>query len=69
MMTGATRPVQDFAQLAIPRWRDTVVLTRGSGGSFTFESNFVDYTGMFVQHGHVLSREDPVMMSSIEVIP
>jgi hypothetical protein len=57
------------AQLATPLWRDTFVPTRSSGDSFTFDSNFVDDTGEFVQHGHVLSREDPGMMSSIEVIP
>ena len=57
------------AQLATPLWRDTFVLTRSSGDSFAFESNLVDYAGTLVQHGHVLSREDPVLMSPIEVIP
>ena len=57
------------APFANPRCRDTVVLTRSSGDSFISESNFVDYTGMFVQHSHVLSREDPVLMSPIGVIP
>ena len=34
-----------------------------------FESNFVDYPGLFVQHCHVLSHEDLGMMSSIEITP
>ncbi|MBV9579976.1 MAG: multicopper oxidase domain-containing protein [Chloroflexi bacterium] len=57
------------APLATPLWRDTFVLTRSSGDSITFESNFVDYPGTFVQHCHVLSHEDLGMMSSIEIIP
>jgi FtsP/CotA-like multicopper oxidase with cupredoxin domain len=57
------------APLATPLWRDTFVLTRSSGDSITFESNFVDYPGKFVQHCHVLSHEDLGMMSSIEIIP
>ena len=50
MMTHATCPVQDFAE------RDTVVLMRGSGDSFAIESNFVDYTGAFAQHGNAKTR-------------
>jgi len=57
------------AQLATPLWRDTFVLTRSSGDSFTSESKFVDYTGTFVQHCRVLLREDLGMTSSIEAIP
>jgi FtsP/CotA-like multicopper oxidase with cupredoxin domain len=55
-------------RLATPLWRDTWVLTRRSGDSFTFESNFVDFTGKFVQHCHVLSHEDLGMMSAVEVV-
>lgn len=55
-------------RLAKPLWRDTWVLTKESGDSFTFESNFVDFTGKFVQHCHVLSHEDLGMMSAIEVV-
>jgi FtsP/CotA-like multicopper oxidase with cupredoxin domain len=55
--------------LSPPLWRDTYVLTKGAGDSITFESNFVDYPGKFVEHCHVVSQEDLGMMSSIEVIP
>ncbi|MEA2299667.1 MAG: hypothetical protein QOE44_202 [Solirubrobacteraceae bacterium] len=55
--------------LATPLWRDTYVLTKSSGDSFTFESNFVDFTGKFVEHCHVLAHEDLGMMESIEVVP
>jgi FtsP/CotA-like multicopper oxidase with cupredoxin domain len=55
--------------LAKPLWRDTFVLTKSTGDSLTFESNFVDFTGKFVEHCHVLSHEDLGMMSAVEVIP
>jgi FtsP/CotA-like multicopper oxidase with cupredoxin domain len=55
--------------LSPPLWRDTYVLTKSAGDSITFESNFVDYPGKFVEHCHVVSHEDLGMMSSIEVIP
>ena len=53
--------------LATPLWRDTYVLTKSSGDSFTFESNFVDFTGKFVEHCHVLAHEDLGMMQLVEV--
>ena len=56
-------------RLATPLWRDTWVLTGRSGDSFTFESNFVDFTGKFVQHCHVLAHEDLGMMSAVQVVP
>lgn len=52
-----------------PLWRDTFVLTKSTGDSLTFESNFVDFTGKFVEHCHVLSHEDLGMMAAIEVVP
>lgn len=52
-----------------PLWRDTFLLTGRSGDSFTFESNFVDFTGRYVDHCHVLSHEDLGMMEIVEVIP
>jgi FtsP/CotA-like multicopper oxidase with cupredoxin domain len=55
--------------LSTPLWRDTYVLTKSAGDSITFQSNFVDYPGKFVEHCHVVSHEDLGMMSSIEVIP
>lgn len=55
--------------LAKPLWRDTFVLTGNDGDSITFESNFVDFSGKFVNHCHVLSHEDLGMMEAIEVVP
>ena len=55
--------------LSPPLWRDTYVLTKSAGDSITFESNFVDYPGKFVEQCHVVSHEDLGMMSSIEVVP
>jgi hypothetical protein len=62
-------PKINGAQFATARWPDSFVMTRSSGDSFTFESNFVDCTGAFVQHCQVLLREDLGMTSSIDVIP
>jgi FtsP/CotA-like multicopper oxidase with cupredoxin domain len=56
------RPVRE------PMWRDTWVLTGGTGDSFTFETNFLDFTGKFVQHCHVLSHEDLGMMAAVKVV-
>jgi FtsP/CotA-like multicopper oxidase with cupredoxin domain len=50
-----------------PMWRDTYVLSKTTGDSLTFETNFADYRGKFVEHCHVLGHEDLGMMSSIEV--
>jgi len=55
-------------RLSRPLWRDTFVLTKNSGDSFTFETNFDDFTGKFVLHCHVLSHEDLGMMQAVEVV-
>jgi FtsP/CotA-like multicopper oxidase with cupredoxin domain len=55
--------------LATPLWRDTYVLTGDTGDSFTFQSNFDDFTGKLVEHCHVLAHEDLGMMESLEIIP
>jgi len=52
-----------------PLWRDTYVLTGADANSLTFQSNFDDFTGKFVEHCHVLGHEDLGMMESLEVIP
>ena len=54
--------------LDTPLWRDTFVLTGQTGDSITFEMNFDDFTGKFVNHCHVLSHEDLGMMEAVEVI-
>jgi FtsP/CotA-like multicopper oxidase with cupredoxin domain len=55
--------------LETPLWRDTFALSGDTGDSFTFVSNFEDFTGKFVEHCHVLSHEDLGMMETLEVIP
>ncbi len=54
--------------LRTPLWRDTFVLPKRSGDSLTFESNFVNYAGKFVEHCHMVSHEDLGMMSAVEVV-
>ena len=44
------------------------MLTKDPGDSITFESNFVDYPGRFVEHCHIVSHEDLGMMSEIEIV-
>jgi len=51
-----------------PLWRDTFILTGNDGDSITFESNFVDFKGRFVDHCHVLTHEDLGMMEIVEVV-
>jgi FtsP/CotA-like multicopper oxidase with cupredoxin domain len=55
-------------RLSTPLWRDTFVLTKRSGDSLTFESNFDDFTGKFVEHCHVIAHEDLGMMGAVEVV-
>ena len=54
--------------LPAPLWRDTFVLTKTDYDSITFEMNFADFTGKFVEHCHVLAHEDLGMMEAIEVV-
>jgi FtsP/CotA-like multicopper oxidase with cupredoxin domain len=56
-------------RLSIPMRRDTFVLTKRPSDSLTFETNFVDFTGRFVEHCHVVAHEDLGMMSVVEVVP
>jgi FtsP/CotA-like multicopper oxidase with cupredoxin domain len=55
-------------KLSTPLWRDTFVLTKRTGDSITFQSNFDDFTGKFVEHCHVLAHEDLGMMGPVEVV-
>ncbi|HWV24430.1 MAG TPA: multicopper oxidase domain-containing protein [Thermomicrobiales bacterium] len=55
--------------LARPQWRDTFALSGQDDDSFTCEMNFDDFTGIFVDHCHVLTHEDLGMMERIEVVP
>ncbi len=46
-------------------WRDTVVVPRK--GSVTFRSRFLDFTGRFVHHCHMMNHEELGMMQVVEV--
>ncbi len=48
-----------------PSWQDTAVLPRG--GSLTFRSRFLDFTGKFVLHCHMMNHEELGMMQIVEV--
>ena len=51
--------------LAEPVWLDTVVLPRK--GSIVFRSRFLDFTGRFVLHCHMMNHEELGMMQVVEV--
>ena len=48
-----------------PVWRDTAIVPRR--GSMTFRSRFLDYTGKFVLHCHMMNHEELGMMQVVEV--
>jgi FtsP/CotA-like multicopper oxidase with cupredoxin domain len=64
-----TNPFQVVAingeKLAMRDWRDTVVVPRK--GSVTFRSRFLDFTGRFVHHCHMMNHEELGMMQVVEV--
>ena len=64
-----TNPFQVIAvndqMLAERDWRDTVVVPRK--GSVTFRSRFLDFTGRFVLHCHMMNHEELGMMQIVEV--
>src|SRR5262245_27048884 len=64
-----TNPFQMIAingeKLAEPSWHDTVVVPRN--GSVTFRSRFLDFTGRFVLHCHMMNHEELGMMQVVEV--
>lgn len=55
-----------------PFWADTVALPRGGTPdrptSVTFRTRFLDYTGPYVMHCHLLIHEDLGMMQLVEVV-
>jgi FtsP/CotA-like multicopper oxidase with cupredoxin domain len=51
--------------LAEPVWLDTAVLPKS--GSLTFRSRFLDFTGRYVLHCHMLNHEELGMMQVVEV--
>jgi FtsP/CotA-like multicopper oxidase with cupredoxin domain len=51
--------------LVDPIWLDTAVVPRR--GSITFRSRFLDFTGRFALHCHMMNHEDLGMMQVVEV--
>lgn len=56
----------DGNRLDVPVWRDTFGIPR-NGGSFTFRTRFLDFTGKMVNHCHILDHEDVGMMQLVEI--
>ena len=52
--------------LAVPQWRDTAIVER-KGGTLTFRSRFLDYTGVYMLHCHMMNHEEMGMMQTVEV--
>jgi FtsP/CotA-like multicopper oxidase with cupredoxin domain len=48
-----------------PSWQDTAIVPRG--GSITFRSRFLDFTGKYVLHCHMMNHEELGMMQLVEV--
>lgn len=48
-----------------PVWLDTVIVPRG--GSVTLRSRFLDFTGRYVLHCHMMNHEELGMMQVVEV--
>jgi FtsP/CotA-like multicopper oxidase with cupredoxin domain len=48
-----------------PIWLDTAIVP--SNGSITFRSRFLDFTGKFMLHCHMMNHEDLGMMQVVEV--
>jgi FtsP/CotA-like multicopper oxidase with cupredoxin domain len=48
-----------------PMWMDTVAIPR-NGGRVVFRSRFEDFTGLWINHCHILRHEDNGMMQIVE---
>jgi FtsP/CotA-like multicopper oxidase with cupredoxin domain len=67
-----TNPFQVIAVGGQPQadrtWRDTAVVPRpAKGGTLVIRSRFLDYTGVFMMHCHMMNHEEMGMMQAIEV--
>jgi FtsP/CotA-like multicopper oxidase with cupredoxin domain len=51
--------------LAEPVWLDTAIVPHG--GSITFRTRFLDFTGKYVLHCHMMNHEELGMMQVVEV--
>lgn len=50
-------------------WKDTVLVTVGDPQApLTLKSRYVDFTGEFVLHCHILTHEDQGMMENVEIV-
>jgi FtsP/CotA-like multicopper oxidase with cupredoxin domain len=52
--------------LAVPEWRDSVIVER-KGGVVVFRSRFIDFTGVYMLHCHMMNHEEMGMMQTVEV--
>lgn len=52
--------------LAVPEWRDSVIVDR-RGGKVVFRSRFLDFTGIYMVHCHMMNHEEMGMMQTVEV--
>jgi FtsP/CotA-like multicopper oxidase with cupredoxin domain len=52
--------------LPAPIWRDTVIVER-KGGEVVFRSRFLDFTGVYMVHCHMMNHEEMGMMQTVEV--
>jgi hypothetical protein len=43
------------------------VVVPGKGGSVVLRSRFLDYTGVFMMHCHMMNHEEMGMMQAVEV--
>ena len=55
------------AALETPVWLDTVTVPYG--GSVTYRSRFLDFTGKLVLHCHMMNHEELGMMQVVEIVP
>jgi FtsP/CotA-like multicopper oxidase with cupredoxin domain len=52
--------------LDLPEWRDSVIVER-KGGQVVFRSRFLDFTGVYMVHCHMMNHEEMGMMQTVEV--
>ena len=50
----------------VPEWRDSVIVER-KGGQVVFRSRFLDFTGVYMVHCHMMNHEEMGMMQTVEV--
>lgn len=53
-------------QLKEPVWRDTIILNEN--WEVRMRTRYEDFTGVFVQHCHILDHEDQGMMQLVEIV-